>query len=83
MSKLLAYVLRYGPLVAALALGLNAVITPIFPAYAGILNSVLSALALFGVQPNQELVSLVGGVVAGVLALIGFGRKIIALVKAA
>ncbi len=82
MGKFMGYLLRYGPLVAAFALGLAAVITPFVPAYAGILNQALGVLAFFGVQPDQAVVGELGNVVAGVLALIGFGRKLWSIIKA-
>ena len=52
----MSYLLRYGPLVAAFALGLAAVIEPFVPGYTGILNSILSVLGYVGVRPDQEIV---------------------------
>lgn len=80
MGKLLALVLRYGPLVAAFVLGLAAVTPADFKPFA---DAVIAALSLFGVQPNAELLSNVGMAASGVLALIGVARKIISIVKSA
>lgn len=82
MSKVLALLLRFGPLVAAFALGLAAVLEPLIPGYTGIVNNILGVLGFFGVTPDTEVVSELSGGVAGVLALIGFGRKLWSLIKA-
>ena len=82
MGKLLSYLLRFGPLVAAFALGLAAIVEIYVPGYTGILNQILSLLGYVGVQPDVRLVAEIGNIVAGVLALIGFGRKLWSLVKA-
>ena len=81
MDKFLSYILRFGPLVAAFALGLGAVIEQWVPGYTGILNSILSALALFGVNPDASVVAEVGNLVAGAFALLGVARKLISIVK--
>ena len=83
MAKVMQYVLRFGPLVAALALGLAAVIEPLAPGYTGIVTSVLSLLGLVGVGPNAEIVELLATVVAGATALVGVARKLISIFKAA
>ena len=82
MGKVMSLLLRFGPLVAAFALGLGAVISLWVPGYTGILNQLLAVLTFAGVQPDQNIVSEVGNVAAGVLALIGVGRKLYGLVKA-
>ncbi len=82
MSKVLGYVLRFGPLVAAFALGLGAVISIWVPSYGGVLNQILGVLALVGVQPDQALVAEIGNAVAGAIALVGVARKVYALVLA-
>ena len=79
MSKILPYILRFGPLVAAFALGLGAVLEPIIPGYTGIVSKILSLIGLVGVGPNQEMLDLVMAFVAGITALVGVARKIIAL----
>lgn len=82
MRSFLALVLRFGPLVAAFALGLAAVLEPFVPGYTGIVNNLLGVLGFFGVVPDAEVVTELSGGVAGVLALIGFGRKFWSLIKA-
>ena len=79
MSKILPYILRFGPLVAAFALGLGAVLEPIIPGFTGIVSKILGLLGLVGIGPNQEMLDLVMGLVAGITALVGVARKIIAL----
>jgi hypothetical protein len=82
MTKVLQYVLRFGPLVAGLALGLTALVSIWVPGYAGILNQILSVLAFVGVQPDQNIVAELGNLVAGVLVLIGGARKLWSLLVA-
>ena len=79
MSKLLSFILRYGPLVAAFALGLQALLPASGDAIAAQIVSVLGA---FGVQPDQAAVGAVGEVIAGATALVGVARKLYALVYA-
>jgi hypothetical protein len=81
MSKWFAYILRFGPLVAAFALGLAALISIWVPSYTGILNQALSVLSLIGVRPDVALVAELGNAVAGIIALIGVARKVWALIK--
>ena len=79
MSKVMSYVARYGPLVAAFALGVQAVL----PASGGaIAAQVVSILSLFGVAPDQAVVGSISAVIAGGLALFGVARKLISLVAA-
>jgi hypothetical protein len=80
MGKLLAVVLRFGPLVAAFVLGLAAV-TP--AELKPVAEAIVSILSLFGVQAHAELLSNVGLAVNGILALIGVGRKIYSIVRSA
>lgn len=82
MGKVLAVVLRFGPLVAAFALGLGAVIERFVPGYTGIVTQVLSFLGVVGVQADQELVDAIASFVAGAVALVGVGRKLFSLIKA-
>lgn len=83
MANVIQLILRFGPLVAAFALGLAAVLEPLVPGYTGILNMILSALGMVGIQPDPELVQLIGGFAAGVVALIGVARKVWSILKAA
>jgi hypothetical protein len=82
MSKFLAVILRFGPLVAAFALGLAAVLEPFVPGYTGILTSVLGLLGLVGVTPDQDVTGHIGELVAGTVALVGVSRKLYSLIKA-
>lgn len=82
MSKVLSYLLRFGPLVAGAALGVAALVSIWVPGYEGILNQILGVLAFVGVQPDQSIVAELGNLVAGVLVLVGGARKLYALVKA-
>ncbi len=81
MNKIMSYILRYGPLVAAFALGLAALISLWVPSYTGILNQILAVLSFVGVQPDQNIVAELGSAVAGVLALVGVARKLWSLIK--
>ena len=80
MSKVFAFLLRFGPLVAAAALGLSAVLDQFFPGAAALINQVLAFLGLVGVKPDGEVVSGIGEAVAAVFALIGVARKLYSLV---
>ena len=82
MSKVLALILRFGPLVAAFALGLAAVLEPFVPGYTGILTSVLGLLGLVGVAPDKDVTANIGELVAGTVALVGVSRKLYSLIKA-
>lgn len=81
MANLLKYLLRFGPLVAAFALGLAAVLEPLVPGYTGIVTGILGALGLVGVGPDQSVLEVLSTVVAGVVALVGVTRKLISLVQ--
>ena len=76
MANAMKYLLRFGPLVAAAALGLAAVLEPVVPGYTGIVTSILRVLGLVGVGPDQVTSELVATFAAGVVALIGVARKI-------
>jgi hypothetical protein len=82
MAGVLKVILRFGPLVAAFALGLAAVLEPLIPGYTGIVTQVLSALGLVGVSADQDVVQMISAFVAGVVALIGVARKVWSLVQA-
>ena len=73
MSKVWQYVLRYGPLVAALAGG----VALAYPAAAPVINSILSALGFVGVQPDPTLVPDIAALVTAGFLLLGFVRKVI------
>ena len=81
MAQVLGYILRFGPLVAAFALGLSALIEVYVPGFTGILNQILSGLGFFGIQPDQAVVSEVGNLVAGAIALVGVARKLWSLIQ--
>lgn len=82
MGKVVQLVLRFGPLVAAFALGLGAVLEPIVPGYTGVVTSVLGALGIVGVGPDKEVLAELSNVVAGCVALVGVARKLISIVQA-
>jgi hypothetical protein len=81
MAGVLKVILRFGPLVAAFALGLAAVLEPLIPGYTGIVTQVLSALGLVGVSADQDVVQMISAFVAGVVALIGVARKVWSLIQ--
>jgi hypothetical protein len=81
MGGFMKSILRFGPLVAAFALGLGAVLEPFVPGYTGIVTAIMSALGLVGVGPDQDVLALFNAFVAGALALIGVARKVYSLVK--
>ena len=78
MAKIWQYILRYGPLVAALALGVAAAVPNIAP----IINQILSVLGFVGVVPDPNLAAQLGELVVGGLALLGVARKVWNLIKA-
>lgn len=72
LGSALKVVLRFGPLVAALALGLQAVL----PASGDtIAQAVVNVLGFLGAKPDAEFVEAFGAATAGVVALVGVGRK--------
>ncbi len=81
MANVLKVVLRFGPLVAAAALGLAAVLEPIIPGYTGIVTQVLSFLGIVGVSADAEVVQALATFVAGITALVGVVRKTWALIQ--
>jgi len=78
LSKIWDYVLRFGPLFAALALGAVAVV----PAIGPVVSQILSALGVLGVVPDPNLTAELGNLVVGALALLGVARKVYNLIKA-
>ncbi len=74
MAGVLKVILRFGPLVAAFALGLAAVLEPLIPGYTGIVTQV-------GVSADQDVVQMISAFVAGVVALIGVARKVWSLIQ--
>lgn len=81
MANVLKVVLRFGPLVAAAALGLGAVLEPIVPGYTGIVTQVLSFLGVVGIGPDQDVVANIAAFVAGITALVGVVRKTWSLIQ--
>ena len=81
MSKFWQYVLRFGPLVAAFALGLSAFVEVWVPGFTGILNNILSVLSFVGIKPDTAVIVEIANLVAGITALVGVARKLWALVK--
>lgn len=79
MGRIVAFVLKYGPLVSAFALGLQAVLPASGDAVAA---QIVSLLAAFGVAPDQAVVGALGEVLTGGLVLIGVVRKLVNLVLA-
>ena len=71
MGNVVAYFLRFGPLVAAGLLGINGA----FPGLDGIFAQAAGVFGLLGASPDPEFIQTVGEAVAGVTALIGVGRK--------
>ncbi len=78
MGKVWSYILRFGPLVAAIALGVAAAV----PNFAAVINQILAVVGFIGVVPDPELGKQLVELVLGVLALTGGARKVWALVKA-
>lgn len=81
MSKFFDAVSRFGPLVAAFIAGLGGTIGQLFPQTAPIVDAVRSALGLFGVQADADLVGFFSDLVASAFLLYGSLRKAIALVR--
>ena len=78
MSAVLAFVLRFGPVVASFVLGLSVFLPAEFkPVAAGL----VTFLGLFGVQPNAEFLSGLGLAINGAIALIGVVRKLWSIAK--
>lgn len=81
MGKLFSFLLRFGPLAAAFALGLSPLLEQFFPGAAAVINSALVFLGLVGVKPDGEVVSGIGAAIAGFVALVGVARKLYSLIS--
>ena len=81
MSKFLGLVSRFGPLVAALAVGLGGLIATVAPEAKPFVDGVVSFLGLFGVQPDAAVLSETTSIVASAFLVYGGVRKLISLVK--
>jgi len=81
MSKFLGYVSRFGPLVAALAVGLGGLIAIVAPEAKPFVDSAVAVLGLLGVEPNAEALSETTSVVASAFLVYGGVRKLISLVR--
>ena len=73
MSKIMQYVLRFGPLVAALLGGAALA----YPAIKPIVDTVLVVFGVVGVQADPNLVPDIASLVTGAFLLIGFVRKVV------
>ena len=78
MAQVLGYILRFGPLVAAFALGVAAAVPNIAP----IINQILAVLGFAGVVADPNLTAELGNLVVGGVALLGVARKVWNLIKA-
>ena len=81
MGNVWQYILRFGPLVAAFALGLAAVIENFVPGYTAIVNQILVFLGYVGVTPDQNILVELGSLLAGATALVGVARKLWSLIQ--
>jgi len=81
MKNLVAVIGRYGPLVAALVVGVGGLSEAFFPGAAPILNAVSEALKTVGVQPDAGVLEELGAVVASSLLVYGGSRKTYNLVR--
>lgn len=77
MANFLKLISRFGPLLAAFAVGLVGVI----PGADSVLQGVVSLLGLFGVQPDAETAAQFGNIVAAVLLLYGSVVKFYHLIR--
>lgn len=82
MSKFLGYVSRFGPLVAALAVGLGGLIEVAAPGAKPFVDAVVSFLSVFGAAPDAAIASEVTAVVASGFLVYGGVRKLISLIRA-
>ena len=74
----MTYLLRFGPLVAGVLVGLGAVLESYFPGYQGVLGFVLTLLGSFlGLTVDPEVSTFVGDVAGFALISIGVARKLI------
>lgn len=78
MSKFVGLLARYGPLFAAFALGVGAVV----PAAAIYVNPFIGFLSFFGVTADPAIATEIGGATVGVIALVGVARKLYSLIVA-
>lgn len=81
MSKFFGYVSRFGPLVAALAVGLGGLIATVAPEAKPFVDSVVSVLGALGAQPDAAVLAEVTNVAASSLLVYGGVRKLIGLVR--
>jgi len=77
MGKVFQLILRFGPLIAALALGVKAV----YPEAGQVADSIVSVLGAFGVTADPAVLAEIGNATLGITALVGVARKLYALVK--
>lgn len=83
MAKYLSFVSRFGPLVAALAVGLGGLLAAVAPGAKPVVDGVVAFLSLFGVQPNAAVVGETTSVVASAFLVYGGVRKLISIFRAA
>ena len=76
MGKVVDFILRYGPLVAAAFVGLSHI-----PNLAAFAQSVIAFLGIFGAQPDPNLVGSGTDLVAALFLLVGAARKLWSLVR--
>jgi len=72
MAKVWSYILRFGPLVAALLGG----VALAYPAIKPVVDTVLAVFGFVGVQADPALVPDIAALVTGGFLLIGFVRKV-------
>lgn len=81
MSKALAFVSRYGPLLAALLVGLGGLIATFAPGATPFVDGFVAFLGFFGAAPDAAVATEVSGIVGSALLVYGGVRKLFNIVK--
>lgn len=81
MGKLFSAVGRFGPLVAAIVVGVGGLAEVLFPGATPVLTAVAETLKAVGVKPDADVLSGIGGVVASALLTYGGSRKTYNIVR--
>jgi hypothetical protein len=81
MGKALSFVGRFGPLVAALAVGLGGLLDVVAPGAAPLTGALVAILGFLGAAPDAVLTSEITAIAASALLVYGGIRKVINLIK--
>lgn len=82
MGNFLALIGRFGPLVAALGVGLGGLLTVVAPGAKPIVDAFVAFLGFFGATPDAVFTAEIASIVASLFLVYGSVRKLINLVKA-